>query len=146
MALRIVEEFGLSDVGRQRHTNEDSYLESSPVFAVADGMGGAKAGEVASQVAVEAFAEERDTAASPEAQLEHVAKAANRRIYEMAQEDTSRAGMGTTLTAVMVTDNELAIGHVGDSRAYRWRGGELERLTQDHSLVEELVRQGKLAP
>ena len=144
MALRIVEEFSVSDVGRQRHTNEDSYLESSPIFAVADGMGGARAGEVASRMAVEAFGDDRDTSASPEAQLANIAQTANRKIYQLAQEDSSRAGMGTTFTAVMVVDNELAIGHVGDSRAYRLRDGELERLTQDHSLVEELVRQGKL--
>ena len=144
MPLRIVEEFSLSDVGRQRNTNEDSYLEESPIFAVADGMGGARAGEVASRMAVEAFADERDPGASPEAQLAHIAREANRKIYKLAQEDSSRAGMGTTFTAVMVVDNELAIGHVGDSRAYRLRGDELERLTQDHSLVEELVRQGKL--
>jgi serine/threonine protein phosphatase PrpC len=144
VALRIVEEFSLSDVGRQRHTNEDSYLESSPIYAVADGMGGARAGEVASRMAVEAFAEDRDADASPETQLADIARSANSKIYNLAQEDTSRAGMGTTFTAVMVVDNELAIGHVGDSRAYRLRDGELERLTQDHSLVEELVRQGKL--
>jgi serine/threonine protein phosphatase PrpC len=144
VALRIVEEFSLSDVGRQRHTNEDSYLESSPIFAVADGMGGARAGEVASRMAVEAFAEERDVDASAETQLAEIARSANRKIYALAQEDSSRAGMGTTFTAVMVVDNELAIGHVGDSRAYRLRDGALERLTHDHSLVEELVRQGKL--
>jgi PPM family protein phosphatase len=144
--LTIVEEFALSDVGRQRQTNEDSFLESSPIFAVADGMGGARAGEVASRLAVETFSEQRDESASPEAQLAEVARAANRKIYTLAQEDSTRAGMGTTLTAVMVHDGELAIGHVGDSRAYRFRDGELERLTQDHSLVEELVRQGKIKP
>jgi PPM family protein phosphatase len=144
VSLRIVEDFSLSDVGRQRHTNEDSYLESSPIYAVADGMGGARAGEVASRMAVETFGDDRDTSASPEAQLADIARAANRKIYKLAQEDSSRAGMGTTFTAVMVVDNELAIGHVGDSRAYRLRDDELERLTQDHSLVEELVRQGKL--
>jgi PPM family protein phosphatase len=146
MPLTIVEEFALSDVGRQRQTNEDSFLESSPIFAVADGMGGARAGEVASRLAVETFSEQRDESASPEAQLAEVARTANRKIYTLAQEDSSRAGMGTTLTAVMVHDGELAIGHVGDSRAYRFRDGGLERLTQDHSLVEELVRQGKIKP
>jgi PPM family protein phosphatase len=144
--LTIVEEFALSDVGRQRQTNEDSFLESSPIFAVADGMGGARAGEVASRLAVETFSGERDESASPESQLAEVAREANRKIYGLAQEDSSRAGMGTTLTAVMVHDGELAIGHVGDSRAYRFRDGELERLTHDHSLVEELVRQGKIKP
>src|SRR3712207_1532294 len=109
-------------------------------------MGGARAGEVASGIAVATFEEEPDPGASPEERLAAVARAANARIYEMAQEDAERAGMGTTFTAVMVTGNEVAIGHVGDSRLYRWRDGELERLTQDHSLVEEFVRQGKLTP
>ncbi|MBX5468607.1 MAG: Stp1/IreP family PP2C-type Ser/Thr phosphatase [Thermoleophilaceae bacterium] len=144
MALRIVEEAGLTDVGRQRHANEDAYYDSPPIFAVADGMGGARAGEVASRIAVEAFEQARDESAAPEDQLAQIARAANRRIYELAQEDEERAGMGTTLTAIMLAGDEIAIGHVGDSRAYRLRGDQLERLTQDHSLVEELVRQGKL--
>src|SRR3989440_578463 len=108
-------------------------------------MGGARAGEVASRMAVEAF----DSAAkdaSPEETLRTVAREANRRIYEMAQGDSEHAGMGTTLTAAMVTGREVAVGHVGDSRLYRLRDGELERLTEDHSLVEELMRQGRLTP
>lgn len=144
MGLAIVEEAGLTDVGRQRKTNEDSFVESSPLFAVADGMGGARAGEVASRIAVEAFEEERDPSASPETQLTRIVQAANRRIHDLAQEDESRAGMGTTLTAVMVGDHDVAVGHVGDSRAYRLRRGGLERLTTDHSLVEEYVRRGEL--
>ena len=146
MALRIVERASLTDVGRQRQSNEDSYLERSPVFAVADGMGGAQAGEVASRIAVGQFAEGPATERSPEEQLAHIAREANRKIYRMAQSDSSRAGMGTTLTAVMVRDHELSVGHVGDSRLYRLRDEELERLTHDHSLVEEFVRQGKLSP
>ncbi|MBA3840175.1 MAG: Stp1/IreP family PP2C-type Ser/Thr phosphatase, partial [Thermoleophilaceae bacterium] len=144
MGLAIVEEAGVTDVGRQRKTNEDSYYESSPVFAVADGMGGARAGEVASQIAVEAFQEGLDPSEGPERELVRIAKEANRRIYDMAREDESRAGMGTTLTAVIVGDHDVAIGHVGDSRAYRLRDGDLERLTTDHSLVEEYVRRGEL--
>lgn len=146
MALRIVEEHGLTDVGRQRHRNEDAFFESADTFAVADGMGGARAGEVASRIAVEAFEAQRDESSSPEAQLTAIARAANRKIYELAQGDESRAGMGTTLSAVMVSDHDIAVGHVGDSRVYRWRDDQLERLTHDHSLVEELVRQGKLSP
>src|SRR2546421_1734021 len=108
-------------------------------------MGGARAGEVASRMAVEAF----DSAAkdaSPEETLRSVAREANRRIYEMAQGDSGHAGMGTTLTAAMVPGGEVAVGHVGDSRLYRLRDGKLERLTEDHSLVEELMRQGRLTP
>src|SRR3954470_2179231 len=109
-------------------------------------MGGARAGEVASGIAVDTFDEEPQPDASPEERLAAVATAANQRIYSLAQEDASYAGMGTTFTAVLVTGNEIAIGHVGDSRLYRYRDGELERLTDDHSLVEEFVRQGKLTP
>nr|MDP8944165.1 Stp1/IreP family PP2C-type Ser/Thr phosphatase [Actinomycetota bacterium] len=146
MALRIVEHSGLTDTGRQRQSNEDRFLDAAPVFAVADGMGGARAGEVASRIALEAFASGGDTDAAPETQLAEIARAANRRIWQLSQEDEARAGMGTTLTAVIVADREVAIGHVGDSRLYRLRDGGLERLTTDHSLVEELVRRGELAP
>ena len=145
MALRIVEKAALSDVGRQRQGNEDSYLERSPLFVVADGMGGARAGEVASKIAVEQFDEE-DVDGPPEEQLAEVARAANRHIHKMAQEDSQYAGMGTTFTAALFGGREVTVGHVGDSRLYRLREGELERLTHDHSLVEEFVRQGKLTP
>jgi serine/threonine protein phosphatase PrpC len=146
VALRIVEKAALSDVGRQRQGNEDSFLERSPLFAVADGMGGARAGEVASRIAVEQFDVKDGDDNPPEEQLAEVARGANRKIHKMAQEDSAYAGMGTTFTAALVTGREIAIGHVGDSRLYRFRGGELERLTHDHSLVEEFVRQGKLTP
>ena len=148
MALRIVEEAGLTHVGRQRHTNEDRLYESPPLFAVADGMGGARAGEVASQLAVDEFAEHADGGGggnAAEEWLAEVVRAANRKIYDLAQADESRAGMGTTLTAALVGEHEITLAHVGDSRAYRFRDDELERLTQDHSLVEELMRMGKLS-
>jgi serine/threonine protein phosphatase PrpC len=146
VALRIVEKAALSDVGRQRQGNEDSFLERSPLFVVADGMGGARAGEVASRMAVEQFDQVDGADKPPEQQLAEVARGANRKIHDMAQEDSAYAGMGTTFTAALVTGREIAIGHVGDSRLYRFRDGELERLTHDHSLVEEFVRQGKLTP
>jgi PPM family protein phosphatase len=142
--LRVVEEAHRTDTGRQRQANEDSYFARAPVFAVADGMGGAQAGEVASRIAAGAF-EERSVGDEPaEGQLEEIAQEANREIHQLAQVDSSRAGMGTTLTAAMVRDDEVALGHVGDSRAYVLRAGELKRLTKDHSLVEELRRQGRL--
>jgi serine/threonine protein phosphatase PrpC len=144
MGLRVVEQAGLTDVGRQREANEDSLVVSAPVFAVADGMGGARAGEVASRIAAEAFEEQRDSSAPPERQLEQVAKEANRRIYELALRDEAHRGMGTTLTAALVAGDAVSIGHVGDSRAYRLRDGELEQLTHDHSLVAELERSGQL--
>ena len=146
MALRIVEKASVTDVGRQRQSNEDSYFERSPLFAVADGMGGARAGEVASRMAVEELASMDDSGSRAEERLREVARGANRRIYEMAQGDSEHAGMGTTFTAVLVSGREVAVGHVGDSRLYRLREGAFERLTDDHSLVEELVRQGKLTP
>src|SRR5437763_2718762 len=144
--MRIAEKAALSDVGRQRQGNEDNFLERSPLFAVADGMGGARAGEVASKIAVDKLGASIEADGSPEQHLAEVTKEANREIYRMAQDDSALAGMGTTLTAALVTGREVAIGHVGDSRVYRFRDGEIERLTQDHSLVEEFVRQGKLTP
>ena len=142
--LRVAEQYAESDTGRQRSANEDSFFARAPVFVVADGMGGAQAGEVASQVAAEAFEPGNTRDESPEAYLRGVAEGANARIHELSQQDSSRSGMGTTLTAVLVEDDEISIAHVGDSRAYLWRGGELKRLTSDHSLVEELRRQGRL--
>ena len=109
-------------------------------------MGGARAGEVAARMAVEAFDDEGAAGASSVERLRSVAREANRRIYEMAQGDSEHAGMGTTLTAALVSGRDVAVGHVGDSRLYRLRDGRLERLTDDHSLVEELVRQGRLTP
>ena len=142
--LTVTEEAHKTDTGRQRHANEDSYFAQAPVFAVADGMGGAQAGEVASRIAAGAFEQGLDAEASAEGQLREVAEEANREIHELAQKDSSRAGMGTTLTAALLRGDEVALGHVGDSRAYVLRDGELKRLTKDHSLVEELRRQGRL--
>jgi protein phosphatase len=141
--LRIVEEAARSDAGRQRHANEDSYYVRSPAYAVADGMGGAQAGEVASRIAADVF-DERTDDGTLEQQLARVAREANSRIFQLAQEDSSRSGMGTTLTAALVGDDEVSIVHVGDSRAYLFREGKLRQLTRDHSLVEELRRQGRL--
>lgn len=143
--LKVAEEAHKTDTGRQRHANEDSYYAKAPLFAVADGMGGAQAGEVASRIAAGAFERgPRDRDTSAEGQLEEIAQKANREIHRLAQQDSSRAGMGTTLTAAMLRDDEVAFGHVGDSRAYLLRDGKLKRLTKDHSLVEELRRQGRL--
>jgi len=143
--LRVTDEAARTDAGRQRHANEDCYYARAPVYAVADGMGGAQAGEVASRIAAEAF-DQRTDEGTPEQQLARVALEANRRIFDLAQEDSSRSGMGTTLTGLLVDGDEVAIVHVGDSRAYVFRDGELRRLTRDHSLVEELRRQGRLTP
>jgi PPM family protein phosphatase len=143
--LRVDDQAFRTDTGRQRNANEDSFFVRSPIFVVADGMGGAQAGEVASKAAAESFDLDLP-AAPPEQFLRETIEAANRKIHELAREDPSRAGMGTTITAVVVDAEreEVAIGHVGDSRAYRLRGGSLERLTRDHSLVEEMRRKGQL--
>src|SRR6476659_6393295 len=143
--LRVDDHAFRTDTGRQRNANEDSFFVRAPIFVVADGMGGAQAGEVASKAAAEAF--DRDLPdAPPERVLRETIEAANREIHEHARANPSLAGMGTTLTAAIVDaqKEEVGIGHVGDSRAYRLRDGKLERLTRDHSLVEELRRKGQL--
>jgi protein phosphatase len=143
--LRVAEHAERTDTGRQRKGNEDAYFARAPLFAVADGMGGAQAGEVASRAAVEAFENGLpDGPGSAEERLAGLVLKANDRIIEMAQADRERAGMGTTMTAAYVTEGDVAIAHVGDSRMYRLRDGELERLTEDHTLVAELERQGKI--
>jgi protein phosphatase len=143
--LRVDDQAFLTDTGRQRSANEDSFFVRAPIFVVADGMGGAQAGEVASKTAAEAF--DRDLpSGSPEPFLRETIETANRQIHELAGADPSRAGMGTTITAVIIDSEseEVGIGHVGDSRAYRLRDGKLEQLTRDHSLVEEMRRKGQL--
>jgi serine/threonine protein phosphatase PrpC len=144
--LRVAEQYAGTDTGRQRRANEDSLLARSPLFVVADGMGGARAGEVASRIAVEFFKPGLEDASEPELALSALATEANSRIHELSHSNAEQAGMGTTLTAVYVGAQEVAIAHVGDSRAYCLRDGELLRLTDDHSLVDELVRQGRLTP
>jgi protein phosphatase len=142
--LRAAETISKTDTGRQRRDNEDNAFARAPVFVVADGMGGAQAGEVASRLAIEAFQHELPESGTPEERLAACVRAANRTIYEMSRSEHERAGMGTTLTAAYLDDDDLAIAHVGDSRAYLFRDQTLRRLTEDHSLVEELVRRGKL--
>jgi PPM family protein phosphatase len=143
--LRVDDQAFRTDTGRQRSENEDSLFVRAPIFVVADGMGGAQAGEVASKTAADAF--DRDLPdGPPERFLRETIEAANRRIHEIARADPSKAGMGTTITAAIVDPRgeEVGIGHVGDSRAYRLRRGSLERLTRDHSLVEEMRRKGQI--
>ncbi len=132
-----------TDVGRVREGNEDNLLvdEHLGVFAVADGMGGHRGGEVASSTAVEAL---RAAIAAGQT-IDAAITTANTAVIERASGDPTLTGMGTTLTALHpLAGTRLLIGHVGDSRAYRLRDGELERLTEDHSLVEELVRDGRI--
>ena len=140
-----------SDRGRMREGNEDSFLASGTLAAVADGMGGHLAGEVASAAATEQLRSLEDGAAwrgerSPAEALKWAVTEANRHIREMASGDKSLEGMGTTITAVLADGDVIHLAHVGDSRAYLLRKGELSQLTEDHTLVQELVKQGKLRP
>ncbi len=137
----VVRHAAVSDIGLHRTTNEDSFVEAPPLYAVADGMGGAQAGEVASRLALEALVD--DLAAG--APLRDAALAANAAVYAQARSDRAHSGMGTTLTAVSLRDDDrLEFAHVGDSRMYRMRGETLEQITDDHSLVGEMVREGHL--
>ena len=137
----------MTDVGRIRTNNEDELLVAEPLFAVADGMGGHAAGEVASEVAIQALRAAFERNRSSEGLAEAV-RAANRAVWDRAQEKPEYRGMGTTLTAVALVgdgdDETLAVVNVGDSRTYLLRDGELDQLTDDHGLVAELVRSGQL--
>jgi serine/threonine protein phosphatase PrpC len=133
-----------TDVGRGRPENEDSHLvdPDDGLYAVADGMGGHRAGEVASATAIEAL----KTAYLGGQRLDQAVSAANTAVLAKAAEDASFRGMGTTLTAIALHDSTAELGHVGDSRAYLMRGGAVTQVTEDHSLVEQLVREGRLSP
>jgi PPM family protein phosphatase len=134
-----------SDTGRRRRRNEDNYVVAPPLFAVADGMGGAQAGEVASQLAASALEGGDSDGLDGTDRIDALIQEANRRIYDRASSDPTASGMGTTMTVALVEGMTVAIGHVGDSRAYLVRGDRMEQLTEDHSLVNELVKSGKLS-
>jgi PPM family protein phosphatase len=134
---------GLSDPGITRPSNEDALLVEAPLYAVADGMGGHRAGEIASRVAIEELLAGAPGRADAKA-LARAVRAANRAVIESAEKSRTRTGMGTTLTAAMVDGLHVAIAHVGDSRAYLLHAGTLERITEDHSMVADLVRQGSI--
>jgi serine/threonine protein phosphatase PrpC len=142
--LRIADHWHGSDLGLQRQGNEDNYFVRAPLFVVADGMGGAQAGEVASEMAVESFDAGLPDGGSVSEGLVGIIEQANRRIHERSRTEHQRAGMGTTVTAAYVGEDSVTVAHVGDSRCYLVRGGEVRRLTKDHSLVGELVERGKL--
>ena len=131
----------LTDIGLHRSTNEDAFVAEPPLFAVADGMGGAQAGEVASRLALDSLV----AALADDEPLPAAAGAANQAVYGQSRSDRSRSGMGTTLTAVLLGDRRLHFVHVGDSRLYLWRDERLTQVTDDHSLVGEMVREGHLS-
>lgn len=134
---------GLTDVGRVRAHNEDAVLLEPPLFAVADGLGGHEAGEVASGIAVQALVEAAPAHADAKA-LGRAVRAANREVIKAAREGRGREGMGTTLTTAVVEGGRIVVAHVGDSRAYLLHGDTLERVTRDHSMVADMIEQGTL--
>jgi serine/threonine protein phosphatase PrpC len=145
--MRIGRAAGVTDTGRRRLRNEDAFICEPPLFAVADGMGGARAGEIAAGLAAAALEEAGSETRGSEGVAALIVEA-NRRIWERSLADPATAGMGTTVTAALVdaTTGTVAIGHVGDSRGYLLRHGTFEQLTTDHSLVAELVQSGVLTP
>lgn len=137
----------LSDTGLVRENNEDSYHADGRLFIVADGMGGHRAGEVASSTAIAAFLrfEAENRALEPLRRVRGGILAANRELFDLSREDPGLEGMGTTFTCLLVEDG-VHLGHVGDTRAYRWRRDGVDLLTRDHSLVERMVREGRITP
>ncbi len=131
----------LSDIGLHRKTNEDAFVVAPPLFAVCDGMGGAQAGEVASGLAAETLA----AGVAAGRPLLAAAEQANAAVFQRAHEDSDHSGMGTTLTAVVLEGDTGHFVHIGDSRAYLLRDGALEQLSDDHSLVGEMLRDGRLS-
>jgi len=142
--MTIRDAAGATDTGHKRRRNEDAYVLEPPLFAVADGMGGHQAGEVASRIAAAALREDVEPSGGPE-RVEALIREANRRIWQHSTEDVTASGMGTTVTVALVEGDLVTIGHVGDSRAYRVRDRRIEQLTDDHSLAAELERSGKLS-
>ena len=143
--MSVGQRTGVTDTGRKRRHNEDAYVVAPPLFAIADGMGGAQAGEIASRLAAAALEDDAGEAPSGEARVVALIQEANRRVHKHSLDDPHASGMGTTMTVALVEDHVVWIGHVGDSRAYLLRDGGLEQLTDDHSLVAELVRSGKVS-
>jgi serine/threonine protein phosphatase PrpC len=135
-----------TDTGKKRRRNEDAYVLAPPLFAVADGMGGAQAGEVASKLAAAALEDTDPGRITGPERVASLIQEANRRVHERSSVDPATSGMGTTMTVALVEDGGVVIGHVGDSRAYLVRDRQIEQLTEDHSLVNELLKTGRLSP
>jgi PPM family protein phosphatase len=134
-----------TDTGKKRRRNEDAFVLAPPLFAVADGMGGAQAGEIASKLAAAALEDTDPGRLTGPERVASLIQEANRRVHERSSVDPATSGMGTTMTVALVEDDGVVIGHVGDSRAYLVRGHEIEQITEDHSLVNELLKSGKLS-
>jgi protein phosphatase len=139
-----------TDVGMRRHANEDRYAMAPDLglYLVADGMGGHQAGQVASEMAAEAAIRAvralQGATVSPAEKLRHAVACSNREIHAAAVRDDELTGMGTTLVAILAAEERMALAHVGDSRAYLLRAGRIRRLTDDHSVVGELLRRQQI--
>lgn len=133
-----------TDIGCVREHNEDSLVVAPPLFAVADGMGGHAAGEVASEIAVRTLQACAPTTTDTQA-LSEAVEIANRQVIRASQ-DRGRQGMGCTLTACILEGEQIAIAQVGDSRAYLLHGGQLQQITRDHSLMADMIEAGRLTP
>ena len=132
--------------GLVRANNQDNWLAESALYGVADGMGGHKGGETASRVALQVFRNAIGQKKPDADALRMAVEAANRRVYEMSARDDTLSGMGTTMSMIWQDTNRLLIAHVGDSRIYRLREGQLQQITNDHSFVAELVRNNIITP
>jgi len=137
---------GRTDIGRARRTNQDAFLLRPPIFAVADGLGGHQAGDVAARLAIRVVSDRVIELPGAPGPLADALIAANEAIWNKAGPDPALNGMATTCTLLALGDQEGFIAHVGDSRVYRLRAGRLVQLTTDHSLAGRLVREGHLSP
>lgn len=157
MTGRKIESFGLSDIGPVRPNNEDVWLalRKERFFALADGMGGHNAGEIAAKETIQSLSQAvqkiskggKKSELSSKEFIEFLQTAienANQRVFQLGKEDTSLQGMGTTLCCLYLYQDSVIYAHVGDSRIYRYRGGELSQLTEDHSLLSELLSSGQI--
>jgi serine/threonine protein phosphatase PrpC len=152
MSAHFFETSARSAIGLVRQGNEDSAFASAQLIAVADGMGGHAAGEVASRIAVKVLEKLAPTLTAQEIDedsvedlLMHSLHSIDAEIAAVADEEIEKRGMGTTLTALLVRDNRIALLHVGDSRCYRLRGNTLEQLSNDHTVIQELLDQGAIS-
>lgn len=141
--------FGMTDIGMKRKINQDSFLrdDAMSLYLVADGMGGHRGGEVASQLAVQVIQEfcQKEKNLPPREKIDQAINASCEQIFQQSSENAELAGMGTTILALLFQDGHAYIGQVGDSRAYLMNGGQIWQVTEDHSLVNEEIRAGRLA-
>jgi protein phosphatase len=155
--------YGITDIGRKRKLNEDHYIcdNERNIYIVADGMGGVEGGELASKMAADTFLSRVHPLLMDEdvtlpcgieaggdflsSLIKYAIEEANETVYRFGMQDPVRKGMGTTFTAAILAGDKLYVGHIGDSRVYRFRGCEMVQISQDHTLVQQMVREGKIS-